>query len=344
MTFDESDDYDDLDGGNEQYDNKISELPLNKFYSALNNNDHVSYTPKLCKSYIQTGASDGENFYQLCTKLEYKLSYHSDIKELSKIPDNKLCNYFNYWLGDQISRINNSSSNVTQIGQAFNMAYIAFVKNSCSCQTEKFRKDNFSHMKMFFDFSENLEAIDLKEDGFNTLFGGFYCDYINKAVNKYNEIIENDSCKENSCTYYDELQGFKEKYNTHYISLNGKCSGRIQCIKKTKMEFESTCTPLPDKSSRLGDAQEPLHQEEDSKHMSKANAMITLFCTILSICFLLFCLYKFTPFGSWLRPKIFRKKRVLDDLQDDEQQFLNGNVNGNINFNNSRYNIAYHSA
>ncbi|SBS94949.1 PIR Superfamily Protein [Plasmodium ovale curtisi] len=344
MTFDESDDYHDLDGGNEQYDNKISELPLSKFYSALNNNNHVNYTPKLCKGYIQTRASDGEKFYELCAKLEYKLLYHSDIKELSNVPDNKLCDYFNYWLGDQISMINNTSSNVTQIGQAFNMAYLVYVNNSCSCQTEKFRKKNFSHMKFFFDFSENLEAIDLKKDEFNTLFGGFYCDYINKAVNKYNEIIENDSCKENTCTYYDELQGFKDKYNTHYLSLNDKCSGRIQCIKKTKVEFESTCTPLPDISARHGYSQEELHQEEDNKNMSKTNAIITLFCTILSIFFLLFYLYKFTSFGSWLHPKICRKKTVLDDLQDDEHHFLNGTANGNINFNNNRYNIAYHSA
>lgn len=188
--------------------------------------------------------------------------------------------------------INNSSSNVTQIEQAFNMAYLVYVKNPCSCKTAKFRKDNFLHMKYFYDFSENLEAINLKEDEFNTLFGDFYCDYINKAVNKYNEIIENDSCKENTCTYYDELQGFKDKYNTHYLSLNEKCSGRIQCIKKTKLEFESTCKPLLDISARLGYSQEGLQQEEDNKHMSKTNAIITLFCTILSIFFLLFCLYK----------------------------------------------------
>ncbi|SBT58556.1 PIR Superfamily Protein [Plasmodium ovale wallikeri] len=341
---DSEDDYPSPEYENNSYDTIIKELPLNQFYAILDNDNHTEYTPNLCKALEQSSSHDKEPFANLCKKMEYKLKHLLDIKsQCNGLHHDKICEYFNYWLANEINKINPNSNNISGIAQACNLGYIAFVKKECSYKADQFKNNDFSKMKEFFDYTENLKDIDKKVQEFNLLTGVFYCTYINKAVNKYNEVIENGSCQNSDCTYYNELRRFKEQFNIHYESLNKKCSRGINCIRKSKEEFESLCASLPGSSAQHSQTYSQLPETPGDNSMSIPNVIIAVVCTILLIGFFFLFLYKFSPFGSWLRPKIGRKKRILDDIEDNEDEYLNNSVGININSNNNRYNITYHS-
>lgn len=225
--------------------------------------------------------------------MEYKLKYLFDIKsQCNGLHDEQICEYFNYWLANEINKINPNSNNISGIAQACNIGYTAFVKRNCSYKVDQFKNNDFPKMKEFFDYTENLKAIDEKVQEFTLLTGVFYCAYINKAVNKYNEVIKNGSCHNSDCTYYNELRRFKEQFNSHYESLNKKCSGKINCIRKEKEEFESLCAPLPDNSSQHSQTYSQLSETPGNNSMSIQNVIITIVCTILLIGFFFLFLYK----------------------------------------------------
>ncbi|SBT59544.1 PIR Superfamily Protein [Plasmodium ovale wallikeri] len=341
---DSEDDYSDSGYEEKPYDTIIKELPLNKFYAALDNDNHTNYTPKLCSGLQQSSSEDKDSFFDLCKKLEFKLNNFLNIKEqCNGIPDEQVCEYFNYWLGNEINEIDPNSNNVSAIEFACNLSYTALAKQECSYSAGKFKNKDFLNMKNFFHYTENLEAIYKIPHEFTILNDTFYCDYINDSVKKYNDIIKNGSCQNINCTYYNELIRFKEKFIAYYVSLNKKCSGTIKCIRKSKEEFESLCAPLPGSSAQHNQTYSQLPETPGDNSMSIPNVIIAVVCTILLIGFFFLFLYKFSPFGSWLRPKIGRKKRILDDIEDNEDEYLNNSVDININSNNNRYNITYHS-
>ncbi|SBT59528.1 PIR Superfamily Protein [Plasmodium ovale wallikeri] len=342
---DSEDEMSDLDYEENSYDVIIKELPLNKFYTALDNDNHNDYTPRLCSGLENSSSEDKEPFAELCKKIEFKLKHLSHIKDqCNGVPDEQVCEYFNYWLGNEIYKIGFNSNSISGIAHACNLGYTALASKKCSYIPDKFKNKDFKKMKEFFDYTENLEAIDKMAKEFTVLNDVFYCDYINKAVKAYNEIKIRGTCEDNSCAYINEFRVFKEKYNTYYNSLNAKCFNKIQCLMNSKGGFEPPCVLKSDKFSKDQLIGAQLLQSEDDNHMSITNVSIASVCTVLLIGFFLLFLYKFTPFGSSLN-QLIRKGIIKKETIDEETRytFLHNSENKGLNFDDSKYNIAYNS-
>ncbi|SBT02839.1 PIR Superfamily Protein [Plasmodium ovale curtisi] len=342
---DSEDEISDSDYEENSYDVTIKELPLNKFYGALDNDNHNDYTPRLCSGLKNSSSQDKEPFAELCKKIEFKLKYLSDIKnQCNGVPDEKVCEYFNYWLGNEIYKIDFNSNSISGIAHACNLGYIALANKQCSYTPDKFKNKDFKKMKEFFDYTENLEAIDKMVNEFNALAGVFYCNYINKAANAYNAIIIRGTCEDNSCAYINEFRVFKEKYITYYNSLNAKCFNKIQYLMNSKGGLELPCELKSDKFPKDQTIDAQLLQSEDNNHMSITIVSIASVCTILLISFFLLFLYKFTPFGSSLN-QLIRKGIISKEIIDEETgyTFLHKSETQGLNFDDNKYNIAYNS-
>ncbi|KMZ76933.1 hypothetical protein PVIIG_06256 [Plasmodium vivax India VII] len=71
----------------------------------------------------------------------------------------------------------------------------------------------------------------------------------------------------------------------------------------------------------------------------------TIVGTSLGFVIPLITIYRFTPLGSWINTKIFRKDRLMENMIRNEREILlNNSGNGEMNFDNTRYHIMYNSA
>ncbi|SBS82533.1 PIR Superfamily Protein [Plasmodium ovale curtisi] len=343
------DDYDSYDTDesedeDEQYKNKIQELPLEKFYAILDNKNDLDYTPTVCPGQMQTDVIIGEKLSNICRKVEYKLKYFSDIKrECNAIPDEKFCEYFNYWLGNEVRNMNTNSSKVMGIASTFNMLAPVFVYSGCTCKKDNFTNAEFSKCKQFFDFTENLESINNIKNKFATLDDNFYCTYIKKAVNEYNKIMMDGLCKNNSCVYYAEFQGFKNRYNELFSSLNSKCWNELPCLENEQGKYEPPCKPPSYRDPQKEDLNTQLPHTEGSDSKRTKHVLITSVFTVLLMSAFSFILYKFTPFESWLHSKIDRIKRIKQNIYKEvsKDKFGDSREYLNSNSENQKINIRY---
>lgn len=271
----------------------MKKLPLNNFYAILDNNtDYVIAENNICNGYVSTSYPNANEFHELCRRLVYKLKNFSGIKaQCTNIQKEKFCDYLNYWLGNQIININPKSNNIKLIGNLFDVISTTFVEEKCTCKTDKFSNHSFTKMKEFFDYTENIEGINNLNESLKTLRGGYYCNYILKAVKSYNEIIEKDSCPDNSCEYYAELENFRTKFFHLLTSLKSKCPNdiNISCIRITKEKYHESCTTL---KHTYGDSQNASPNDQHTGDSNSVVKIVTSVCVLSGLFFLSSILYK----------------------------------------------------
>ncbi|CAG9482206.1 unnamed protein product [Plasmodium vivax] len=91
------------------------------------------------------------------------------------------------------------------------------------------------------------------------------------------------------------------------------------------------------------DLPSPEDNEKDSKG-NETNPVGTIVGTSLGFVLLLITIYRFTPLGSWINTRIFRKDRLMENMIRNERELLlNNSENGEMNFDNTRYHIMYNS-
>ncbi|SCA83482.1 Plasmodium vivax Vir protein, putative [Plasmodium vivax] len=91
-----------------------------------------------------------------------------------------------------------------------------------------------------------------------------------------------------------------------------------------------------------------LPSSEDNEETTKGNEtnpVGTIVGTSLGFVLPLITIYRFTPLGSWINTKIFRKDRLMENMKINERELLlNSSGIGETNFDNTRYQIMYNSA
>ncbi|KNA00897.1 hypothetical protein PVNG_05824 [Plasmodium vivax North Korean] len=83
----------------------------------------------------------------------------------------------------------------------------------------------------------------------------------------------------------------------------------------------------------------------DSPSAKETTPVGTIVGTSLGLVLPLITIYRFTPLGSWINTKIFRKDRLMENMIRNERELLlNSSGIGETNFDNARYQIMYNSA
>ncbi|SCA59791.1 VIR protein [Plasmodium vivax] len=84
---------------------------------------------------------------------------------------------------------------------------------------------------------------------------------------------------------------------------------------------------------------------EEISNYNISNSTGTIIGTSLGFVLPLITIYRFTPLGSWINTKIFRKDRLIENMKRNERELLlNSSGIGEMNFDNTRYHIMYNSA
>ncbi|SBT02420.1 PIR Superfamily Protein, partial [Plasmodium ovale curtisi] len=332
----------------------LNDVTSIKFYQKLDDENEIENYYPYC-DYIRGIYGDRSNEHTFCAKMAKNFKILDDIPIDEKFSYMR-CDYLNYWLYDRaIDEFHITDQNIynsiiiTYLFYPWENIYRRIsVNNKCSYERYRISVQKFKDKKKIFDDSQNYFYIK------NIINSGNYEHY--NAFFKY--ITETDSLHssiKNECTCdKDNTLCFEfHKYN--------KESGKDQlCSIECKPEKPSA--DLPEKSKRVCSLTQHIREEPQTQPVIQialidndvdaptptSSPLVIPICTLFTVSgislFLLF-LFKFTPFRSWLRPRMRWLSRSVNNIEEEEaQEMLYTSSNEQINMEDKTYHISYPSA
>lgn len=202
-------------------------ITFTKFYTFKRNVSNI------CSTYIaEESSSYSNNMQDVCQAFNKMIENRNNmVNQANSVSINEYCVYLSYFLYDKIKN-SFSSSNVQKFYEALNDTKAQYDLNDDKCTILKFNinEECFNKKKELFFRSDILHCI---EKEYNNLFiddHHFLNQYMSECADFYNEIIQNDFCK-NDKLYEPELKRFHEVFNKTKDFLKGKSVTSVENIK-----------------------------------------------------------------------------------------------------------------
>ncbi|SBT84407.1 PIR protein [Plasmodium ovale] len=335
----------------------LLELPLYAIYSILHNAYTLTYEDPLCESEIHNNSVHSNEIRQVCKVLQEHLPELEGLIQTHELDDvNKVCEYFNFWIYDKVKHINNSYDNIQSLYNAINtLQSSGSLANKCSnIKNFKISADKFNEKKELFFHTENLFLIQKKYNKILNNDSSLYEKYLEECAEYYKKIILNNYCKNNE-EYKSELIYFNNKYNKtkNYLKSQGIAITLedLQSPELYKCSSEAKSGAEEPDSPRLVDRQN-LDGGYPSSEVSTSDGTTTDPGTIagtgLGISFVIFLsylfLYKFKGYQTFTRPVIKKGKKMLNNLEDEDNEFFHISEPNQINLDSISYHLIYNSA
>ncbi|SBT56385.1 PIR Superfamily Protein [Plasmodium ovale wallikeri] len=334
----------------------LLELPLYAMYNMLHMFYTETYEDSPCKIQIYYNNDHSSDIHRVCKVLQMYLPELLSFQETHELRDlSKGCEYLSYWIYDNIKHINDPRENIRSLYDAINTFKLGRGLND-KCSNIKYFKiseDKFNKKKELFFHTENLLWIEKKYNPLHDKNSSLYKEYLDECAKYYKEIFLNNYCK-NKKEYESELIDFKDKFNSTKKYLKSK---GIQIIlddlqspdlSKCSPEVKSPSVRLDD--SQLQDLQNPGNGQQEAMVADIDGPTTdpgTLVGTGLGISFVMFLsylfLYKFRGYQNFILPLINKKKKMFNNLEDEDNEFFHIPDPNQINLDNTSYHINYNS-
>ncbi|SBS89920.1 PIR Superfamily Protein [Plasmodium ovale curtisi] len=194
-------------------------------------------------------------------------------------------------------------------------------------------------------FYKNLNKIfNDDNDGLNTL---------DNYINKMDEITSDNLVK--LIDIYEKFYTFENEFKT--AGVRKKCTSECihlftkyldECVKGYDYEF---CKELKNFREQYNIfVQKVLNCEGEQyllppvENFDTMSTILMPFILIIVASLILPILYKFTPFGQWIHRKIRKKKDIVDNINEEENNFLHAYDMDNNHSKNQNYNIMHNSS
>ncbi|SBT30688.1 PIR Superfamily Protein [Plasmodium ovale wallikeri] len=321
---------------------------LFKFYEVFNNEVVEEKDRQYCSGIIPSDLfSEGNAAIDLCAKLRRNFQILSDTEE--KLQKTDGCRYLKFWFNDQLisyafpfNSISPIKDNWENIENSVNIIRKCDNEDIVEYQEDdivRHNNDAFYVMEIIYEYLKNSNGI--STDGFgqdlNDIRNEIRISYITDNSEVYKTI--KDSCDSNSssmlCKIYEKC---KTEHSIELGKLENKIVAQIESQKGGgRLSYVDPTTEMKEMASIFSGL-------ENSESSSSAGTIATSFIfVIMGILCILLILYKFTPFGSWIRPLIRRKKKIWENIEDENDEFLHFSEDTRVLPNNRQYKIAYGS-
>ncbi|SBS92207.1 PIR Superfamily Protein [Plasmodium ovale curtisi] len=236
----------------------------------------------------------------------YFAKYLKDLERTYQNDDRRnRCMYLNYCLNDVSNVAKYHTYDYADLFSAYKD--VSSKLDVCKDQIEIIDPDVFEKVKVLYELYHNVHNIKKGEDTSTNID----CDKAKECFTYYREHLE--VCNTNSNNAYcQELTKFKKVYD--HI-----------------MEDIISCENVPQVLPPI-------------KNDSFNAVVLTSFILISATIFILFIIYKFTPFGSWIYLRIQRKKKLWNNLYDKALQFFDKTKQQSLISQGNRFNIQYDSS
>ncbi|SBT74399.1 PIR protein [Plasmodium ovale] len=225
----------------------LKKMPLNLFYAILDNVSSESENTDVCVT-ISSKYADTPG-YLLCKKFYNIAKIIESILEICNIPQDKYCDYLNYWLHEKITQINPNNENIKRVEMALR-TIMKSINPGIGCMYKKFNynEGEFTHLKKLHDYSANFYWIRENLRYAWDFYDYAYCVYLKDGMDFYNSIIKYAPNK--SEDYVLELKYFIYRYNDNQLShLKERCRKVMPNLEIYLMNHEDISNALKEDMS-----------------------------------------------------------------------------------------------
>ncbi|SBT02427.1 PIR Superfamily Protein [Plasmodium ovale curtisi] len=319
-------------------EDNLDSLPSNIGYYLLDKKYVGTEFGQYC-DLLKSEFATNHEIHSLCSK--FLRNFDKIISQFVRDRDDAKedCKSLNYWLYDSGMKISSdnivnditSSNIITKLHDVWN----AFNTNKyCDIQYYKIEKTDFYSMKTLYDYARDYVTIKSKIMNSDNKCSEVYHDYIEKGKEAYRDINI-------MCMGENIQEGVPSQICPEFKYIK-KINGDEDLSKLTCKKTEI----IPIQEEEEGDPQ--LVQqglgESVSDGTSSSTAMGIIF-PFLGITLILFMLYKFTPFGPFLRSYLIKKKLIRYNIDENEtfQELPHVQDYANKNNENDMRNIGYNA-
>ncbi|SBT01615.1 PIR Superfamily Protein [Plasmodium ovale curtisi] len=306
------------------------------YQSTVNQTDVSTIDVKDCNFDKNDFSEDKIEFAQnLCKKIKYLYQLITEDKRSILLKVKTDLGYINYWLNDELNK--NSSHFHIPAEEFYGKLKIKDDKYDQIDLKSKIRNIDEVHLnnmkileKMYVNYSELHKIIILSEGVKNkcSSYSQICYDEYEKAV----KVCTNTN-PTNLCNALEEYRG---KYEQLY-KMN-EFFKRCPSDKLKKLPKNEAAIRQVEKAARLELGILPSHPSDRNTSVIAITVIGVIFATFT----FLFLLYMFTPFGSWLHPRIKKYIKFYRNLQREKHQSATHNSElYHANSNNELYNIRY---
>ncbi|SBT51527.1 PIR Superfamily Protein [Plasmodium ovale wallikeri] len=308
------------------------------YQSTVNQTDVSTIDVKDCNFDKNDFSEDKIEFAQsLCKKIKYlyQLITEDNLHILLTVKTD--LGYINYWLNDELNK-NSSHFHITA-EEFYRKLKIKDAKYDQIDLKNKIRNIDEVHLnnmkmleKMYVNYSE-LHKIIIVSAGEKNMCSR----YSQVCYDEYEKAVK-DCTNPNPTTLCNALEEYRKKYE-HLYKMN-EFLKRCPSDKLRKLPKNEEAIRQVEKVSQLELGILPTHPSDRNTSAIPITVIGVIFATFL----FLFLLYMFTPFGSWLRPRIKKYIKFYRNLQREKHQSATHNSEiYSANSNNELYNIRYNS-
>ncbi|SBT73314.1 PIR protein [Plasmodium ovale] len=321
---------------------------------------------KLYNKFMNTCSPDDEDTfeYTYCSLVPYEGISHLSLKMfISKVltnlirilnnkiiffrgidfDDNQICTNFKYWFLDQILDKDFSDDDIKKLFEKLDEKKDNFVKANCEFYTMKLY--DIMIMKKIYNYFAFYHAYNGKEEKLiEEISKSKYCENIKNGI-IYSDYY-NSTCSRSPYNNKNICKEFNNYIKNHIKFEKNKLSSIICVAEQSPLiEDKQLEYKFPEDKQLLVDED----TEVDSQTTEDPGLTGSSMATVLPVSFVgtfsvLFLLYKFTPFRSFLHPQIQRMNNLWkNEDQETEELLINNYETEDFDSENKEYNITYHS-
>ncbi|SBT73495.1 PIR protein [Plasmodium ovale] len=258
-------------------------------------------------------------------------------------------NYLYFWMGEKIRGIISDNEKFSTIIYILNSVRSHFIeKEEYDLFNDNMTLENFHDLKIIYDFFQNYDNIEASIK-FSKSCTEPYKKYVQDSFAVYKRV--NATCKVNEeekhCKIYNDFVNTYNKKNLSELTCDGQKVSKPIAEDEPDPFTEEEGDPVAELHFHPGRGipghSTPIHTEELSTPSYSDNTMSIIFPP-LGIISILFILYRFTPVGSWLNSRLFKKEIIPQEEYENTSEELLENLYEPETYNaqNRRSSIGYH--
>ncbi|SBS80866.1 PIR Superfamily Protein [Plasmodium ovale curtisi] len=328
-------------------DSDLCALPSFRFYYKLDNGGRKDETD-IFWNVFEENLKTYTDILSIFDKLIKGIYYASYISK-SNSHYSVRWNYLYFWMGEKMRGIITDNDKFLRIIYILNSVRSHFAENEkYDLFNDNMTLEHFNDLKIIYDLFQNIENIAASIKLSNSCTEP-YKKYIEDSFSVYKRV--NAECKvkkeEKHCKIYNDFVDTYDKKNLSELICDGK-KVSMPVAEEEPNSFteeqrytvaESHVHPgigIPEHSASMHTGELPTPSYSD-------NAMSIIFPP-LGIISTLFILYRFTPVGSWLNSRLFKKEIIPQEEHENKSEELLENLYELETYNaqNRRNSIGYH--
>ncbi|SBS95684.1 PIR Superfamily Protein [Plasmodium ovale curtisi] len=315
-------------------DYSLSILHSNIFYNRLDSaiHDHSDKEKGFWNTFIKSSYIKETDMSDSLLKAFYYVSYMNANDTFY----NERWNYLYFWVGFKVlEKLGNVAfTNVIPIVKIVKK-HIHGVEYEYDIL--KISPEKFMDLKTIYEYIENYDSIKLNIDGNNSDCTQMYKKYVDSSYDVYENT--KNTCLHNGEEEYCKLFNYIVKKHNNIVLKKLTCKGEMPSLSVEEY-----------KQKYLHDTDVEVYLEGEMKTgktyaSSSSDNMMPTYFPILGIFSILFILYNYTPFITWLH-NILSKKEIIEYNpyeEDSVELFENKYDLSDRNSQYNRHDINYHS-